>query len=895
MTHEHLTQRADFNYSINRMAEAHDTPTGGPGDTGAPGRERTPQGIELARMHWDERIAKTTDPNERQTLMALREMGISPLGGGAEVINPADYLDPALVPFVEGLNNELTDRIDRGESPIPDLDYVSSQLERLERLIDEGRIADLGQATRLQQTLNTWKRESLEVARNDARAETGGRREFNFFTIQQKDLKELDDSPIGWLDNQFDILYSLAQQGQELNSPIVQQVERAFEEASRYVRIKQPNAAEEFNTSFTIRFNLLSSRTTIGYRSIENIQRAATTLGLHGLMKGISMEDGKVGSMFNRLHELLEDERLKNPDHHAKPEVVNRLQDNVIAEQLSMAERGIGQFGNLSDAALEGLDDDQKQESRKQVTKDITRAVRIAYDVFVSSQRQAVIVARGRHLTGDEAYFSDPASGPLNVYNLEDLLIKKFGIYNAHDQEFVKRIKLDMAEGYIAKQKKTLRLTEDEKEDLGTRLFRDLFAVPDFFSSGWRIKGVLDSIDERFIARFEEVEGKEKARDFALFMRLLKAPKAREEAGGESREQVWERIAGIRPEEIVRLYRERAEDDSRLTTLFNNGVFTNYQMTDEDGSVHGIRGYDDFKKEFGPILRLLRENGYRDLRQLKIAKEGFTPEETERIRQYFNEDKAGDIQEMFRLMTGFSQNSITELLNNNKFEDTYTRTLLIDDALLDRLESPEEEGFVPLSKKYATDQGGDALVRNWNDVGNAIQAGQSLIKFIQSENPEAKMKAAEEFGEFTSLYNGQEARAKCIRYTIGTFLSLSKSDFMWDSLGVGKLPFRKAMSEIERIYGPQAMSMSRDQLRVQLDNIHHSLVGALDKNFSSMTPEQQEKEHEKVETFYHDLEKVLEVTGKDMVKRRAFSFLIFLILAGIIETYKVGEETVKTK
>jgi len=335
---------------------------------------------------------------------------------------------------------------------------------------------------------------------------------------------------------------------------------------------------------------------------------------------------------------------------------------------------------------------------------------------------------------------------------------------------------------------------------------------------------------------------------------------------------------------VVRLYAERNNQDPRFEALFNNDIFRR----------NDINSYADFKDQLGPILRLLREKGYRDLRQLKIADEGFTKEEKEQISKYFGEDKADDIQEMFRLMTGFSKNSITDLLNNNKFEDIYTRTLLVDDALLDQLESPEG-GFVPLSKKYAADQGGDALVRMWGDTGNAIQAGQSLIKFIQSQDGASKIKAAEEFGEFTSLYNGQEARAKCIRYTIGTFLSLSKSDFMWDVLGVGKLPFRKAISEVERIYGPQSMPMSRDQLRGQLDNMHHLLVSALKKNFSSMTPEDQEEELEKVEAFYHDLEKVLEVTVKDMVKRRFFSFMIFLILAGIIEAYKVGEETVKTK
>ena len=121
MTHENLTPREAFDYSINRMVETHDTPTGGPRDTGAPGREpqgasreRTPQEIELARRHWDERIARTTDPNERETLIALREMGAPPTGGGAPDIN----LDGIIGLATRHLGNEANEFLSAaGETP----------------------------------------------------------------------------------------------------------------------------------------------------------------------------------------------------------------------------------------------------------------------------------------------------------------------------------------------------------------------------------------------------------------------------------------------------------------------------------------------------------------------------------------------------------------------------------------------------------------------------------------------------------------------------------------------------------------------------------------------------------------------------------------------------------
>src|SRR3989344_3914080 len=97
MTHEHLTPNNGMNYPINRMPEVHDAPTGGPGDTGAPGRE--PQGaripptseqIQTARALWDPIIQRTTDPDEREAMRVRAEMGSPPVSGGADVIHPTE-------------------------------------------------------------------------------------------------------------------------------------------------------------------------------------------------------------------------------------------------------------------------------------------------------------------------------------------------------------------------------------------------------------------------------------------------------------------------------------------------------------------------------------------------------------------------------------------------------------------------------------------------------------------------------------------------------------------------------------------------------------------------------------------------------------------------------------
>ncbi|HSW70552.1 MAG TPA: hypothetical protein VLH77_01060, partial [Gammaproteobacteria bacterium] len=631
--------------------------------------------------------------------------------------------------------------------------------------------------------------------------------------------------------------------------PVVQGIQTVIGEAVRWLEYNKPDQLDHFQQLQTIRFNLMYMRTQIGLGDIDKIRGTAAQLGVHGLMYGMAMEDGKVGQMFGRMHELLEDERLKgNDEHHVTPEMVNKLQTAVINEQIELAEKGLSSFGDLSEgkARLDSAISEYKRNNpgatseqvkagceaeyeeygkiREPLVNTLTRTVRASYDVFVSSQRQGVLVARGKRLTGGEAYFSDPSSGPLNVYNLEDLAIKKFDMYNAHDQEFIAKIKINMAEGSIKDRRKAAGkmtseakaagrnltpeeqrqvadanrdLTEHEKEELGTRLFRDIFAMPDFFSSGWRIAGYLNSIDQRCIAHFEgqgddEVtarrKGLELSKDFALFMRL-RAPEARKDMTGKEqddkkKEPILERIAEIRPEEIVRLFRERIQNDhSPATESMRTRLASLYAgLSRIDGDV---TNYDSFKKKYGAIIQNLRQKGFKEMRQLRIG-QNLTNQERTTVNTWFEDGNASNkLQEMMRLMTDFSRASVTELATHDKFEDIYTRTILTDDALLDQLENSTQKDatgktiedrdgkpieFTPISKMLSADQKGDPMIRIWNDTAQAINAGKSLIDFIKKESPDEKFKAALEFGEATSQYNGQSSRAKTLRWTSGTYL-----------------------------------------------------------------------------------------------------------------------------
>lgn len=821
---------------------------------------------------WEEELGMPFEkmPDDmRQVVGLLKKDGILPgsIAGGAPDIDMTGINDLEIRNFGNQYNRHLTNAGETSEV-LRDLwkDLVNKSV-RPEQEAERNLLLQ-----RMDESIARARQQEKKEAEDRAAAQESKREERFGFYLQSEDLDILRVNPVKWLDSQFDTLYNLAQEGQELSSPVINNMQTVVSEAIRYIQYNRPEELDQFQRLFTIRFNLIQMRTTIGYKSIQNIQETAYKLQVHGLMYGLSLEEGRVGKMFNRLHEMLEDRRLNSEKFHVTPELINRLQDDLIKEQADLSEIG----GIFAVKAIEG---ETEPDRKKRIEADVRRAVRTAFDILVSSQRMAVIVARGKHLTENDAYFSDPASGPLNVYNLEELLTEKFGIFNVQEQELLRQMKLDMADNHLKKNKLGVHsMSEEEREDLGKRLFRDLFAVPDFFTSGWRIKGVVDALEERL--------GKEKAKEFALFMRLRNSKNKLEdedkkklpEDQPELKRDVWNKIAKYRPEEIMRLFRER--DQGRLVNLDKEILEIDDLLQSEEGETV----YDKFKHKYGKALNTLREQGFEKDAPEQTDMANLTAGQKELVRKLLIGDpEAGD--KVVKIFTKMQErigkeNMIDDLMTDSKFEDIYTRTLVLDDALLNKLELDtwNGEAVTPLSKRYGADQGGDALVRVWNDTANAIKAGQSLIGFIKTENGEKRGEQALAFADAAAQYNGEQNRAKIVRFTMGTFLNLSKQDFMWDALGVGKLPFRRAMSKIEEIYGPQAHPMSRDELRAQLDNLHSVLV------YHS----NDEKGMKTATEFYRDLEVLLEVTAMDATKRRAVSLLFYLILAAMLEGYELS-------
>jgi hypothetical protein len=950
---------------------------------------------------------------------------------GAPVDN-SGISDPAIAAEMDAMNNALGIEL---QDPREILSEALKNVSRLTVNPAEKQVA-------IDRIKERFAQEKEARGKAEAQSREEGEVRYRFgLSLMKEEMDMLTTKPIDWLNGQFDHVYSLAEEGQELNSPLIQNTQNKISYAIDLINATKPELLKPFIAESTVRLHLLQMRTAIGYKDMDQVKGAAGQLRAHGLLLGMQLEQGKVGAMFNRFQDKLEETRLwSNTRHHVMLEDVLKVQKSIISEQMNLAENGKGGFEDLSgisknpeyqeelrlatkdetmtelkikrdekeitealknvgltDAEKMALNNKLERLSRikkiKKVYADVTRTVRTAYDVFVSSQRMGVIVSRGKYLLKDSSrYRSDPI-GPLNAYNMEDLTINRFDQYSAEQEKFVERIKLDMAENYLKDQKKALGkdrevLTREQKIDLGRRLFRDLFAVPDFFSSGWRIEGVIQALEQRFelnisngiknpenLKNFLSNKQKEdyekltsdiekmkyirkmaveKAKDFALFMRLRHsgqdqislADKEGIDKTKEEREEIWGKIISYRPEEIVRLFRERKND--RLTDLYAEMVRIDkdLELTDEEKLANrsddeGGRGrdltvYDKFKLKYGGAIGLLRqegfsraENGIPIPEQINLSM--LTIDQKKIVDSIKGNGSADLLIDLSNKMQKFirGNNFVADLLKDNEFADIYTRSIIIDDALLDKLEDEKSDvigkpgvselGYEPFSKIVGeTGAGNDTLTRSWNDTDNAIKAGNTLIKFVKEEDLEKKTNAALEFASLAAAYNGLGARgqAECVRYTIGTYLNLTKLDMAWDIVGTRNLPFRIPTSEAGRIFGSHIKSLDRDELREKLEHLRGYLNSSISKakeklrvekealEVSTKTPEEKAAKREELEAkfakdetdshkLYRDLETVLEVTGKDTMERFGLKLILYLLLAAIGETYKAGETALK--
>ncbi len=726
-------------------------------------------------------------------------------------------------------------------------------------------------------------------------------------TLNATDLAIIDtgvDGSIRWLEGKFDTIYQVAQEGQEVNSELLRNYQQSVSIALTYLertRRASPEILRKFGSEFSTRLNLIYARSQVERREIDGVIGAVQQLTSHGFMNSLSFDGGRVEAMYKSLQENYDDMRLRESietptgrKFHITTEMNARIQSIVEQEQMNLARQEIGVFGDIyrnerlaAQASIpEGPEKDRAVIERveKRLQREIRRSVRTAYDAFVVSQRQAVIVARGRALEDPghdvDNYLSDPGTLFASIYNQEDMLTAHFFLNNLHNVEFLDQIKLGIADDDLrGKGIDPKKVALEDRLELGKRLLRDLAAVPDFWSSGWRIKKALDQI--------QNIIGPERAGDFGLFLRLR---------GGKSEDRpaVWQKIAKFKPEDIVKLFREKIPGetaDPKLIVAYESElerdaklriaseryrdlqiVFENNGLTlSPDDITKGITYYDKFKVIYGPLISAVREVGFAKDPPEQIDFAHLSRDQITLIDRVIGAEGRGRLVNIFGGMQDFGNLAVVSgengtLVKSTRFEDIYTRTLSVDDALLNRLENvPEGSGLIALSKMWGSEIGGDALVRNAKDTKTAVEGFTGLLKFVREDDWEKKIENALIFAENASIYNGQSDKARAVRYTVGTALNLAKEDLIWDALAIAKSPFRTPISKMQRIYGQYGKVMSRDQLRTELDKYKTVLTGNPDVG----------------EKFYIALERLLEVDLKGRAKEKGLAafFAALLILA----------------
>lgn len=483
----------------------------------------------------------------------------------------------------------------------------------------------------------------------------------------------------------------------------------------------------------------------------------------------------------------------------------------------------------------------------------------------------------------------------------------------------------------------------------GQDLMKDLMLVNDFYSSSWRIReGFLPQLDDIFKYNFakeklrttnaasysrldkiinwkpeyeaeplsvakptsedvakagkefseliggvmrgmseDEVQkAKDKAGDFALFMRIRRLGAL----GAKDSQPVWEKIAKYRPEDVVRIFREKGSPEEIEKV---NEAFADIGITvGPDRAAQGFTPYDAFKEKYGSSLRLVREKGFDDFEQIDFSELTTNPKYA-KYKELFNRAMHSDdgseavkIEGLFKKLKEFAGNTkekgtIEKLMTDVRFGDIYSRAYSVDDVLLDKLEKVDEAaGLTQLSRRISPESGGDAYARTFSDATNGADAHTNFLKFLMAESQEEKLKSAVGAVEAAKHYGTPDLGAKVFRYTYGSYLLLgeitdeSKLGTFYEVFDIQKLPFRKPINELQRIFGPQAPAFNNDKMLEYLDEHRGQLVGRHG------------------EEMWLEMRKLARVRGGDRLTFMKYRAIIFGIAYLIFESVYSGGKTV---
>lgn len=918
----------------------------------------------------------------REQRRTLIEAGIA-----AEPVNAPVGAGPELAAIIEQINRRQ-DLL--GDKPY-DAQYLEQQKRQVEDLYDRG-IIPADQAIHVVNQLETFLSEIMAEHAN-----RGERIGWQLMNADREYLNRGYDGIFDWLELQFDQVYKIAEKGQELNSPQMTNMQQRLQEASTYVVTtynKQeheygPNAGTEFSRQlldiFNTRLNMLYLKTAIERRDDQQMVGTATGARAESVAKALMLDRGRVLMFFNRMNELLEDMRLRDGklEKHITPEMIETLLNTVKNEQYELARRGIGYYAEEYQKAVERIDAfnrvraergevvtaGQRENDIRELTKArMIRSERPAYDLLVVLQRVSLINARGTFQRGGDLRRTVPGGGlPFNMIKYQLGPGQKL---TAEGEQVFDEMLINMADKHLRgmglKPESVPRMV---RQDLGERLFGETYEPADFFSSGWRMNTLKTQIGRYFEYKFAlqalgvseenaitvtpqeiaekkalpEVQEKAKraAEDFALFVRLKTADHKIDKDHPEKktdREKVWEKIARYKPEEVMRLFRDRAAGEKSFMDVFNSGLFVRNVPMDgfkvdeklvergvSEAQQQAVYRYDQFKYKYSLIINMIRDNAYKEdiPRQVDFAQ--LNDQEKALINKYFgNDTEAKNVEDMYRAMqeastrvrTGNDQISawlkpeekydtmIRTLSRDARFVDIYRHTLNVDDTLVGQMElvNTPVSGLVAISKIWANEPGADALVRNFKDIVDANMAQKGLSKFLDEPDMNERLKGLKEAGDAVYSMNGPDTRVELYRAGLGTILELVKKYEFWDVLNIDKMLFQIPSSKMEAIIGPHAKPLGKSEILKIINEFRNQMTQhAVEETVYDKLLPPAEREHKRHERLHHaeevvgELKKTLGVDWKGMVKLKTYTGLLFFLIALFAEMLSTSGKLVNEK
>lgn len=619
------------------------------------------------------------------------------------------------------------------------------------------------------------------------------------------------------------------------------------------------NAVDQLIKEYRARIHIHNMKWAIETNDWKIVQGVSSNMGSASLFEGFHIKNISTAlNLYQRYFDRYRFAYGKVKDKDLKGVTLWRITPEAVAlikqEVKDELERNAQFYGITSDKA-------DKKQAEEEIKNEADRAANIGLNLFSTSMREGVHVARGliarpdmeevqgydRSLRKEPSFQSDPNEILTNLYNPLQFGIEKWARFGEPQKAILNKILLFLGKGDMS---------------TGRQEFNNLLSIVDYFSSGWRIENINQAIEDRMLAVAKKNKGldltddekkaikkaiKERVDTLATGLWLqwqnpfkqddpkdiLKHPEKRGENLRKGKERL-KAVAQYRPLELLKAYSVTIDHEGKA---YSTGEVQNkFQEWLKSGRLKTIKGlaidnYVRLEEVLGryiyPIYEQAMQRGWDTIHGIDIGNAG-NNEDQQLITKTVNKinEQGGfdgkqqlsveDLQSIYNQLQEFllKEETINDLATNPRQAYLYDRALYIDDAPLGKLEEKVNNEIIPISVKLFTMEGGrrDPYARMWGDTSNSAVVLEHGMNAMISRDPESLMKELHEAMAAQTGYAGRPPYIKFLYSIAEGWLKLAKADPLLAFVSLqNKLPF--ATSEFEKLFGLAAPSMAPQELR----------------------------------------------------------------------------------